>query len=165
VAKTWLIIGLVVSLAVNALFIGFIIGRPLHPPVPPLPPFPPCPPSPVGELVPGLREHMSLASDSTRKHLRQLRRQLVLELASDTTSRSRVDSLITEINRAQWTLQLSIVDYIDSLKSFVPKKDEMELRHWIMECFGEGGPMRAGHHRSGHPGNPPPPDASPGDTE
>jgi hypothetical protein len=160
-ARTWLIIGLVVSLVVNALFIGFIIGRPLHAPLPPLPPFPPLPPMAGGERVPGLREHISLAADSTRMHIRQLRRQLVMELASDATNRSRVDSLIIEINRAQRTLQLSIVDYIDSLRTIVPKKDEMELRHWIMECFGEGGPMRAGHHRSGHPGTEPPPSDSP----
>ena len=150
-AKTWLIVVLVVSLVVNALFIGFIVGRPPHPPFPPLPPFPPCPPSPVGELVPGLREHMSLASDSTRKHLRQLRRQLVLALASDSTNQVHVDSLLDTIGAEQRRMQESIIAYLDSLKTYVPRPDRSDLHRWILDCFGEMGPgacdIRERHHR------------------
>jgi hypothetical protein len=150
VAKTWLIIALMASLVVNALFIGFIIGRPFHPPVPPLPPFPPCPPSPVGELVPGLREHMSLTSDSTRKHLRQLRQQLVQALASDPTNPVQVDSLLDAIGVEQRKLQESIITYLDSLKTVAPGPNRLELRRWIMDCFGEMGPGACGiserHH-------------------
>jgi hypothetical protein len=161
VAKTWLIIVLVVSLAINGLLIGLILGRPFAPPFPPPPPFPPSPPMAKSESLPRLREYISHSTDSARKHVRQLRRQLVMELASDSTNQARVDSLLDAIGSEQRALQESVIAYLDSLKTVVPKPDRGELHHWIMECFGEDRPMHRGFGRPGHPENPPPPGEGP----
>ena len=81
------------------------------------------------------------------EHLVDLRHQLVVELASDSTNQARVDSLLNAINDGQRKLQLGIIAYIDSLKTFAPMKDQLQLQHWILQNFGERQHMK--HRRRG----------------
>ena len=163
--RTWLVVVLIVSLVVNAFLIGLIIGKPpMRFPVPRAP-FPPLPPMIKGEVVPGLRAHFFPSEDSAHQHLRELRRELVMEMASDSTDREKIDSLIDEIVNEQRALQESIIDYIDSLKSFVPENNQAELHRWIMESFGERKYLRKGRRSRQLPQNIPAPDHLPQDVE
>ena len=163
--RTWLIVALIVSLVVNAFLIGLIIGNPPVKLRVPRTPFPPLPPMIKGEVVPGLRAHFFPPEDSANQHLCELRRELVMEMASDSTDREKVDRLIDEIINEQRALQESIIDYIDSLKCFIPEKDRAELHHWIMESFGERKHMRQGRSSRQIPRNIRAPDHLPQDIE
>jgi hypothetical protein len=140
--KTWLIVGLIISLVLNAFFIGFIMSKhPLRSPFPKAP-FPPLPPMIRPEKVPGLRAHFFKSKESSHKHLRDLREELVMEMASDSTSHVRVDSLMEAIVAEQRSLQESVINYIDSLKSSVSMEDRLQLHRWILDCFGADEHMR-----------------------
>ena len=88
-----------------------------------------------------------------------------MEMASDSTDREKVDRLIDEIVNEQRALQESIIDYIDSLKCFIPEKDRPELHRWIMDSFGERKHMRPGRRSRQLPQNIPAPEHLPQDVE
>ena len=155
--RNWLIVILIVSLVANAFLIGLIVGKPPLSTPCARPAFPGLPPVLKGRSVREFRDSFFQAKRPMHDQLRNLRHELAMEMASDSTDRARVDSLVNEINDMQRDLQLSIIDYIDSLKSFAPMDDQRQLRHWILESFGENRHMR--HQRPGrnYPENPPTP--------
>jgi hypothetical protein len=143
--RTWLVIGLIASLIVNAFLIGIMVGKP--PMTAPFSrePFPPLPSVLKGRHAQEFRNSFFESNRPLHEHLMDLRRQLVAELASDSTNQARVDSLVNAISENQRELQLGIINYIDSLKSFAPMKDQLQLQRWILQNFDERQHMR--HHR------------------
>ena len=145
--KTWLAVGLIISLIVNAFLIGIMVGKPPIKAPFSRAPFPPLPPGLRGKHAQEFRDSFFESNRPMHEHLVDLRHQLVVELASDSTNQARVDSLLNAINDGQRKLQLGIIAYIDSLKTFAPMKDQLQLQHWILQNFGERQHMK--HRRRG----------------
>jgi hypothetical protein len=159
-AKTWLIIVLIVSLVLNAFLLGFLFGKPPQLARVPRVPFPPLPPELKGGMVEELRRDFLASKLPTHRHLGELRRQLVMEMASDSTDRTRVDSLLDEICQEQRALQEEIINFIDTVKIAIPPEERMPMRQWIMQSFGEQEHQRGRHPRRSH--RPPKPAPEPG---
>lgn len=90
---------------------------------------------------------------------------LAMEIASDNTDKSVVDSLLDTINDEQRALQESIIAYIDSLKEIISDEDLPELQSWIMEKFGHMRSKGRGHRRPPQPPEAPKPETLPQSSE
>ena len=90
---------------------------------------------------------------------------LAMEIASENTNKSVVDSLLDAISDEQRALQESIIAYIDSLKEIISDDDLPQLQSWIMEKFGHMRSKGCGYRRPRQAPETPKPETLPQSSE